>query len=148
MLDFNAVVWLETYLANWPSTLLVVSHDRQFLDHVTTDIIHQHDEVLDTYRGDYMTYLKTKHEKFKQLVREYESQVQYRAHLQAFIDRWRYNANVMCTFSMSSLYSDAQFFGVPLASRSGTVQDQNSGETSSAGQAHRRTSSRLQVSRI
>lgn len=93
MLDFPSVVWLEGYLNNWPGTLLVVSHDRCFLDNVATDILHMHNEVLDAYRGNYIQFLTTREERLKNQQREYEAQLQYRQHLQAFIDRWRYNAN-------------------------------------------------------
>lgn len=48
MLDLNAIAWLEDYLVNeWTGTLLVVSHDRAFLNRVATDIIHMHSERLD-----------------------------------------------------------------------------------------------------
>ncbi|RKP05895.1 P-loop containing nucleoside triphosphate hydrolase protein [Thamnocephalis sphaerospora] len=93
MLDIPAVAWLENYLQSWPSTLLVVSHDREFLDEVATDIMHQHSERLDYYRGNFSQFYKTRAERRKNQVREYEAQVQYRKHLQDFIDRWRYNAN-------------------------------------------------------
>lgn len=92
MLDLNAIAWLEDYLQTWPSTILVVSHDRAFLDHVATDIIHQHSERLDYYKGNFSQFYETKTERQKNELREYESQLQYRQHLQAFIDRWRYNA--------------------------------------------------------
>ncbi|KAJ2157639.1 ATP-binding cassette, regulator of translational elongation [Coemansia sp. RSA 552] len=93
MLDIPAVVWLERYLRTWSSTLLVVSHDREFLDEVATDIVHQHSEQLDQYRGNFQSFWATREERRKNQIREYESQMQYRAHLQEFIDRWRYNAN-------------------------------------------------------
>ncbi|KAJ1963787.1 ATP-binding cassette, regulator of translational elongation [Dipsacomyces acuminosporus] len=93
MLDIPAVVWLERYLSTWSSTLLVVSHDREFLDEVATDIIHQHSEQLDQYRGNFKSFWSTREERRKNQMREYESQMQYRQHLQDFIDRWRYNAN-------------------------------------------------------
>ncbi|EOR04146.1 hypothetical protein J056_002224 [Wallemia ichthyophaga EXF-994] len=92
MLDLNALAWLEDYLQTWPSTILVVSHDRAFLDHVATDIIHQHSERLDYYKGNFSQFYETKTERGKNELREYESQLQYRQHLQAFVDRWRYNA--------------------------------------------------------
>ncbi|GAA5887003.1 hypothetical protein JCM6882_009412 [Rhodosporidiobolus microsporus] len=92
-LDLNALAWLEDYLQTWPSTLLVVSHDRAFLNAVATDIIHQHNERLDYYKGNFAQFYATKTERAKQQKREYEAQLQYRQHLQAFIDRWRYNAN-------------------------------------------------------
>ncbi|KAF9973447.1 hypothetical protein BGZ73_003312 [Actinomortierella ambigua] len=93
MLDIPAVIWLENYLKNWPNTLLVVSHDREFLDEVATDILYQHAENLDYFKGNFTQFHATKAERQKNQLREYENQVQYRAHLQAFIDRWRYNAN-------------------------------------------------------
>ena len=50
-LDLRAVIWLEEYLLRWKKTLIVVSHDRSFLDTICTDIIHLHDEKLHMYRG-------------------------------------------------------------------------------------------------
>ncbi|KAJ1943321.1 ATP-binding cassette, regulator of translational elongation, partial [Linderina macrospora] len=93
MLDIPAVVWLERYLRTWSSTLLVVSHDREFLDEVATDIIHQHSEQLDHYRGNFKSFWDTREERRKNQIKEYESQMAYRQHLQEYIDRWRYNAN-------------------------------------------------------
>ncbi|RKO92418.1 P-loop containing nucleoside triphosphate hydrolase protein [Blyttiomyces helicus] len=91
-LDFPAVVWLERYFQNWHATLLVVSHDRSFLDAVSTDILHLHNGQLDYYRGNFTNFVGTKTERRRNQIREYEAQLQYRQHLQAFIDRWRYNA--------------------------------------------------------
>lgn len=111
----NALAWLEDYLQTWPHTLLVVSHDRAFLDAVATDIIYQHNERLDYYKGlsffgleslkistdysaagNFKQFYATKSERAKNQKREYEAQLQYRAHLQAFIDRWR------CEFTQGS----------------------------------------------
>jgi len=89
----NAIAWLEDYLQTWESTLLVVSHDRAFLDAVATDIVHQHSQRLDYYKGNFTQFYATKTERAKNQRKEYEAQLQYRQHLQAFIDRWRYNAN-------------------------------------------------------
>ncbi|KAJ3169515.1 ATP-binding cassette sub- F member 3 [Geranomyces variabilis] len=91
-LDFPAVVWLEKYFQQWPATLLVVSHDRSFLDAVSTDILHLHDGLLDYYRGNFSVFVGTKAERRRNQIREYEAQLSYRNHLQDFIDRWRYNA--------------------------------------------------------
>ncbi|CAB3378009.1 Hypothetical predicted protein [Cloeon dipterum] len=93
MLDMKAIIWLENYLQNWPTTLLVVSHDRNFLDTVPTDIFHLHTQRIDTYKGNYDSFLKVKTEKHKNQQREYEAQMQHRSHIQEFIDRFRYNAN-------------------------------------------------------
>uniref|UniRef100_A0A8H7Y7G5 ABC transporter domain-containing protein n=1 Tax=Psilocybe cubensis TaxID=181762 RepID=A0A8H7Y7G5_PSICU len=92
-IDLNALAWLEDYLQTWPGTLLVVSHDRAFLDAVATDIVHQHSGRLDYYKGNFTQFYSTKSERDKNLKKEYETQMEYRKHLQAFIDRWRYNAN-------------------------------------------------------
>uniref|UniRef100_A0A672V004 ATP-binding cassette sub-family F member 3 n=1 Tax=Strigops habroptila TaxID=2489341 RepID=A0A672V004_STRHB len=93
MLDVRAILWLETYLQTWQSTILVVSHDRNFLNVVATDIIHLHSQRLDMYRGDFENFMKIKEERLKNQQREYEAQQQYREHIQVFIDRFRYNAN-------------------------------------------------------
>ncbi|XP_030751245.1 ATP-binding cassette sub-family F member 3 [Sitophilus oryzae] len=93
MLDIKAIIWLENYLQNWPTTLLVVSHDRNFLDSVPTDILHLHSQRIEAYRGNYEQFEKTKNEKMKNQQREYEAQLQQRQHVQEFIDRFRYNAN-------------------------------------------------------
>jgi len=93
MLDVKAILWLENYLQTWPTTLLVVSHDRMFLDSVATDIVFLHSKSLDTYKGNYTQFEKTEDEKLKNQQREYEAQKQYREHLQAYVDRWRVNAN-------------------------------------------------------
>ncbi|XP_038605425.1 ATP-binding cassette sub-family F member 3 isoform X1 [Tachyglossus aculeatus] len=93
MLDVRAILWLENYLQTWPSTILVVSHDRNFLNAVATDIIHLHSQRLDGYRGDFEAFIKSKQERLRSQQREYEAQQQYRQHIQVFIDRFRYNAN-------------------------------------------------------
>ena len=51
MLDVPSITFLANYLQGYPSTVLVVSHDRAFLNEVATDIIHQHSERLDYYKG-------------------------------------------------------------------------------------------------
>ncbi|XP_061493475.1 ATP-binding cassette sub-family F member 3 isoform X1 [Rhineura floridana] len=93
MLDVKAIIWLENYLQTWQSTILVVSHDRNFLNAVATDVIHLHSQRLDSYRGDFENFVKIKEERLKNQQREYEAQQQYREHIQVFIDRFRYNAN-------------------------------------------------------
>lgn len=51
MLDVPSITFLSNYLQSYPSTVLVVSHDRAFLNEIATDIIHQHSERLDYYKG-------------------------------------------------------------------------------------------------
>jgi ATPase subunit of ABC transporter with duplicated ATPase domains len=83
MLDMKAIIWLENYLQDWPNTILVVSHDRQFLNSVATDILHLHSMQLQCYRGNYEVFHKTREEKIKNRIKEYEAQKQYRDHIQA-----------------------------------------------------------------
>jgi ATP-binding cassette subfamily F protein 3 len=93
MLDVPSITFLANYLQTYPSTVLVVSHDRAFLNEVATDIIHQHSERLDYYKGaNFESFYATKEERRKTAQREYENQMVQRAHLQAFIDKFRYNA--------------------------------------------------------
>jgi len=93
MLDLPSITFLSNYLLTYPATVLVVSHDRAFLNEVATDIIHQHNERLDYYRGaNFDEFYNTKEERFKNAKREYENQIAYRKHMQAFIDKFRYNA--------------------------------------------------------
>ena len=93
MLDVPSITFLSNYLQTYPSTVLVVSHDRAFLNEVATDIVHQHSERLDYYKGaDFDSFYATKEERRKTAKREYEKQMAERAHLQTFIDKFRYNA--------------------------------------------------------
>ncbi|KAI1501407.1 P-loop containing nucleoside triphosphate hydrolase protein [Biscogniauxia marginata] len=93
MLDVPSITFLSNYLLTYPSTVLVVSHDRAFLNEVATDIIHQHSERLDYYRGaNFESFYATREERKKTAKREYENNLAQRAHLQAFIDKFRYNA--------------------------------------------------------
>lgn len=93
MLDVPSITFLANYLQTYPSTVLVVSHDRAFLNEVATDIIHQHSERLDYYKGaNFDSFYATKEERKKTAKREYENNLAARAHLQAFIDKFRYNA--------------------------------------------------------
>lgn len=93
MLDIKAIIWLEKYLQAWPTTLLVVSHDRNFLDTVPTDILYLHTQRIDPYRGNYENFEKTRADRLKAQRREWEAQMAHRAHVQEFIDRFRFNAN-------------------------------------------------------
>ena len=93
MLDVPSIAYLAEYLKTYPNTVLTVSHDRAFLNEVATDIIYQHNERLDYYRGqDFDTFYTTKEERRKNAQREYDNQMVYRKHLQEFIDKYRYNA--------------------------------------------------------
>ncbi|XP_072176841.1 ATP-binding cassette sub-family F member 1-like [Diadema setosum] len=73
-LDLNAVIWLNNYLQSWKKTLLIVSHDQQFLDDVCTDIIHLDMQKLFYYKGNYNTFKKMLGQKRKEQLKEYEKQ--------------------------------------------------------------------------
>lgn len=91
-LDLHAVLWLESYLVKWPKTLIVVSHAREFLNSVVTDILHLHQQKLVTYKGDYDTFEKTREERLRNQQKAHEANERTRAHIQAFVDKFRYNA--------------------------------------------------------
>jgi ATP-binding cassette subfamily F protein 3 len=93
MLDIKAVVWLEEYLRdNWEKTLLIVSHDREFLNQIITDCIHFSSKKLTAYTGSYDDYDRVRTENLKNQQRAIENQSAYKAHVQKFIDRFRYKA--------------------------------------------------------
>ncbi|WZZ13164.1 hypothetical protein YC2023_106253 [Brassica napus] len=81
-LDLHAVLWLETYLTKWPKTFIVVSHAREFLNTVVTDIIHLQNQKLNTYKGNYDTFERTRDENVKNQQKAFESSERSRAHMQ------------------------------------------------------------------
>ncbi|XP_044477073.1 ABC transporter F family member 3 [Mangifera indica] len=91
-LDLHAVLWLESYLVKWPKTFIVVSHAREFLNTVVTDILHLQGQKLNSYKGNYDTFERTREEQIKNQQKAFESNERSRAHMQAFIDKFRYNA--------------------------------------------------------
>mmetsp|Transcript_16919 Transcript_16919/g.25039 ORF Transcript_16919/g.25039 Transcript_16919/m.25039 type:complete len:778 (-) Transcript_16919:30-2363(-) len=91
-LDLEAVLWLESYLVDYKHTLIVVSHDRGFLNEVCTDIIEFAHKRLTYYRGNYDTYVKTADEKIKNSMRVYQAYHDKRAHMMEFITKFRANA--------------------------------------------------------
>ncbi|KAH7513691.1 ABC transporter F family member 3 [Ziziphus jujuba] len=91
-LDLHAVLWLESYLVKWPKTFIVVSHAREFLNTVVTDILHLHGQKLNVYKGNYDTFEKTREEQLKNQQKALEANERARSHMQSFIDKFRYNA--------------------------------------------------------
>lgn len=73
-LDMESVEWLEEYLKNYKGTVIIVSHDRYFLDNVVTKIIEIEDKVCDTYKGNYTRYAELKEEKVRLLYENYREQ--------------------------------------------------------------------------
>ncbi|KGN50015.1 ABC transporter F family member 3 [Cucumis sativus] len=91
-LDLHAVLWLESYLVKWPKTFIVVSHAREFLNTVVTDILHLQGQKLTTYKGNYDTFERTREEQLKNQQKAFEANERTRSHMQTFIDKFRYNA--------------------------------------------------------
>ena len=91
-LDFPSVIWLENYLQTFEGTLLVVSHDREFLNNVATNIIHLHHKTLTYYKGNFTTFMTVKETKYNTQLKAYEAQREEIAHIKSFIDKFRYNA--------------------------------------------------------
>lgn len=73
-LDLNAVIWLDEYLQKWKKTLLVVSHDQDFLNSTCQEILHIEDLKLVSYKGNYDSFKKAEKTKFEQQVKAYEKQ--------------------------------------------------------------------------
>jgi len=92
-LDLDAVVWLEEWLKRYDGTLLVISHDREFLDNVTTHILHLHDGTAKLYVGNYTDFERQRAEHLRQQQIAHEKEQAERAHLQKFIDRFKAKAS-------------------------------------------------------
>lgn len=91
-LDALTVIWLADHLTRWPHTIVVVSHDRDFMNTVCTDMVHVKDKALHHYSGNYDDFDRVRRERLKEAERAAESQDMKRAHMQKFVDKFRYNA--------------------------------------------------------
>eukprot|EP00871_Galdieria_phlegrea_P004140 jgi/Galph1/4727/GphlegSOOS_G3356.1 len=91
-LDLHTVLWLANYLKQWPHTLCIVSHDRDFLNSICTDIIHLNNKSLIYYSGNYDDFERSRKERLKDIERQAASQEMKLRHMQQFVDRFRYNA--------------------------------------------------------
>jgi ATP-binding cassette subfamily F protein 3 len=91
-LDLEAVLWLENYLQSYPHTILLVSHDRAFLNEVCSDIMRFADQKLIYYRGNYDLYEATRKEQLLVQQRQFEAQQAKLGHMQEFVDKFRFNA--------------------------------------------------------
>ncbi len=92
-LDLDAVVWLEDWLKRYDGTLLVISHDREFLDNVTTHILHLHEGKAKLYAGNYTAFERQRAEHLRQQQIAFDKEQVERAHLQSFIDRFKAKAS-------------------------------------------------------
>ena len=92
-LDLDAVLWLEQWLLKYPGMLLMISHDREFLDGVSTHTLHLNDGRAKIYTGDYTSFERQRAEHLRQQQIAFEKEQAERAHLQSFIDRFKAKAS-------------------------------------------------------
>jgi ATP-binding cassette, subfamily F, member 3 len=92
-LDLDAVLWMEQWLLRYPGTLLVISHDREFLDNVTTHTLHLQEGKAKLYTGDYTAFERQRAEHLRLQQSAFEKEQAERAHLQSFIDRFKAKAS-------------------------------------------------------
>jgi len=92
-LDLDAVVWMEEWLKRYAGTLLVISHDREFLDNVTTHTLHLHEGKAKLYAGNYTDFERQRAEHLRLQAMTHQKEQAERAHLQSFIDRFKAKAS-------------------------------------------------------
>ncbi|MDP2026894.1 ribosomal protection-like ABC-F family protein [Sulfuriferula sp.] len=91
-LDLDAVIWLEGWLKTYPGTLLLISHDRDFLDAVTSHILHIEQRALKLYTGSYSDFERQRAAQLAVQQSMFEKQQRERAHLESFVERFRAKA--------------------------------------------------------
>ncbi|MGF1750816.1 ABC transporter ATP-binding protein [Vibrio cionasavignyae] len=92
-LDLDAVMWLERWLQNYPGTLILISHDRDFLDPIVSRIIHVENQALNEYTGNYSSFEEQRAQKLILQQAMFEKQKKQMSHMQSYIDRFRYKAS-------------------------------------------------------
>jgi ATP-binding cassette subfamily F protein 3 len=92
-LDLEGAIWLETYLAKYPHTVIIVSHDRGLLNRAVGGILHLEDKKLTFYQGNYDTFARTRAARLAVAESEAKKQDARRAHLQSYVDRFRAKAD-------------------------------------------------------
>ncbi|MEO1723053.1 MAG: ABC-F family ATP-binding cassette domain-containing protein, partial [Pseudomonadota bacterium] len=92
-LDLEGSVWLESYLARYPYSLMLISHDRGLLNRVPSHILHLHDRRLTLYTGNFDDFDRMRREKMALQAAGAKKQAARAAHLQSFVDRFRYKAS-------------------------------------------------------
>ncbi len=92
-LDLEGALWLESYIARYPHTVLIISHDRDLLNRAVGSILHLEDRRLTLYPGPYDRFARTRAERLAQAQAEAKKQQARRARLQSYVDRFRYKAD-------------------------------------------------------
>ena len=91
-LDLETMIWLEEWIKAGDTSLLMVSHERAFMDNLAERVFEIHEGALTIYKGNYSEYLRQRTDRWAQWEREYKNQQDEIAHIQSFIDRFRYKA--------------------------------------------------------
>ena len=91
-LDLDAVIWLERWLKSYPGTLVLISHDRDFLDPIVDKILHIEQQTINEYTGNYSSFERQRATKLAQQQSLYQTQQEKVAHLQSYIERFRAKA--------------------------------------------------------
>src|SRR5919198_816329 len=89
-LDITATRWLEDYLSKQPEAMLIVSHDRYFLDRVVTKIFELHNRRITSYPGNYQAYARLREERYQHQLKEWEAQQEYIERQEDYIRRVHY----------------------------------------------------------
>ncbi|MGC4028915.1 MAG: ATP-binding cassette domain-containing protein [Steroidobacteraceae bacterium] len=92
-LDLDAIVWLEGWLKEYPGTLLLIAHDREFLDRVVNRIVNIENQKAESYRGNYSAFEEARAARLAQQSALYEKQQREIAHMEAFVERFRAKAS-------------------------------------------------------
>jgi ATP-binding cassette subfamily F protein 3 len=92
-LDLDAVIWLQDWLGSYPGTLLLISHDRDFLDHIADHIVHIEQHKAEIYTGNYSAFETMRAEKLAQQQAAFQKQQREIAHIQSFISRFKAKAS-------------------------------------------------------
>ena len=89
-LDFESVLWFEQFLSSYDGAVLIVSHDRSFMDACVTHVASLENRMLVTYTGNYSSYLKQREDNLEQLKAKRAAQERDIAHMEVFIEKFRY----------------------------------------------------------
>ena len=92
-LDLETIAWLENWLQQYPGSILVISHDRDFLDGLVTHVMHFDQGSIKIYNGNYTSFERQRAEALALQEAQYRKQQTQIAHLQKFVDRFRYKAS-------------------------------------------------------
>ena len=91
-LDLESVRWLESFLRGYPGTVIVVSHDRAFMDNMVDRVAEIDNGQVNLYKGNYTAYLSAREQRIEQLKAEQKQQLEEIARLEAFVEKFRYKA--------------------------------------------------------